>query len=229
MRRIYALLVLAFVAFAPKAFAGDEWYGEEGYGRTYASYGDAVVTWSKASDVNKELFPLSKSVILGHLGTGRLLGVLPIYIEYGANVQYTYGDNANTLLGVTTNYKADMLAVNIPIHLSLNLSLGGVGIVPYAGVNLRGNILGTQTTELKVGNTTTTEELRLFDDSDDKGAAGDNAWERFQAGLSYGVSLNLGRCTVGVGIVSDLMPLVEYDDDNNATLTYKTLSIGFAF
>lgn len=229
MKRFYALLVLAFVAVAPKAFAGGDFYGDEGYGRTYVGYSEALVSWSKASDVNKDLFPLSKSVTLGHLGTGRLFGALPLFVEYGINAQYTYGDSTSTLLGITTNYKADMLAVNIPLHLSLNLSLGSVGLTPYAGVNLRGNIFGTRTSELKVGNTTTTEELRLFDDSEEKGAAGDNAWERFHVGLSYGVSLNLGRCTVGVGIVSDLMPLVEYDDDNTATLTYKTLSVGFAF
>lgn len=229
MRRFYALVVIALVALAPKAVAGGDTYGDEGYGRTYVNYGEAVVNWSKGSDVNKDLFPFSKSVALGYLSTSRLIGALPIYVEYGINAQYTFGDKSSTLLGVTTNYQANMLAVNIPLHFALNLSFGKIGIVPYAGINLRGNIFGEQVTEIKLGKTTTTEELRLFDDSEAEGAAGDKAWERFQAGLSYGVSLNLGRCTVGVGIVSDLMPLVEFDNDNNATLTYKTLSIGFAF
>ena len=229
MKRFYTLLLLAFVAIAPEAIAADNNYGDSGYGRTYINYGDALVSWNKASDTNQTLFPFSKGVALGHLRTVGLSGALPLYVEFGVNAQYSYGDRTSELLGVTTTYKANMLAVNVPLHLSFNISLGGIGIVPYAGINFRGNISGTQTTEIKLGNTTTTEELRLFDDSDAKGAAGDNAWESFQAGLSYGVSLNLGRCTIGIGIVSDITPLADYDDDYSATLTYKSLSIGYAF
>lgn len=225
MKRFYALLVLALVAVAPKVMAG----GDEGYHRTYAGYSEVVVDWSKAADTNKSLYPFAQSFTLGHLGSTKLFSMLPLHIEYGINAQYTFGDSTSSLLGITNNYNASMLAVNIPIHASLKLSLGEIGIIPYAGINLRGNILGTQVTELKVGNTVTTTEVRLFDDSDDKGAAGDDAWERFQAGFSYGVSLYLGRLTVGVGVVSDLMPLVDYEDDNSANITFNTLYVGFAF
>ena len=71
--------------------------------------------------------------------------------------------------------------------------------------------------------------MRLFDDSDEEGAADDTAWERFQTGLSYGVTVGLGRYTVNLGFLSDLMPLVDYDDDYTARLNMTTISLGYAF
>jgi hypothetical protein len=115
------------------------------------------------------------------------------------------------------------------LHASLNLSLGKVAIIPYAGVNLRLNLWGEQITETKIGNTLATNELDLYDTSDKEGAAGDAAWERFQAGLSYGVALRFGAITLSAGITSDLMPLVDRGEELNAMAELKSVSLGFAF
>ncbi|MBO7235853.1 MAG: hypothetical protein J6V05_04610 [Alistipes sp.] len=229
MKRLSILLTLAFVAVATSVSAKGDLFSGEGYSRTYVSFSEVSLNWAKGQDANEVLYPFDSNITLGRLKSGKLFAALPLHIEYGLNLQYMYGDESTSILGVETDYKAYTLSVNAPIHASLNLALGKVALTPYAGVNLRYNILGVQTTATEVGSTTTNTEVRLFDSSDEKGAAGKDAWERFQAGLSYGVSLTIGPVTLGAGILTDLMPLVDRGEDNSATLSMKTISLGYSF
>ena len=225
MKRFYVLILLALVAVAPKLYA----QSSEGYSRGYVSYGVVDIDWSKLEDVNEGLYPIKEAVSLGVLKSAQIVNALPLHLEYGANLQYMFGRDESSLLGVKTTYNASNVALNVPLHASLNLSLGKVAIIPYAGVNLRLNLWGEQITETKIGNTLATNELDLYDTSDKEGAAGDAAWERFQAGLSYGVALRLGAITLSAGITSDLMPLVDRGEELNAMAELKSVSLGFAF
>lgn len=225
MKRFYVLILLALVAVAPKLYA----QSSEGYSKGYVSYGVVDIDWSELEDVNEGLYPIKDAVSLGFLKSAQVVNTLPLHLEYGANLQYMFGRDESSLLGVKTTYNASNVALNVPLHASLNLSLGKVAIIPYAGVNLRLNLWGEQIIETKIGNTLATNELDLYDTSDKEGAAGDAAWERFQAGLSYGVALRFGAITLSAGITSDLMPLVDRGEELTATTELKTLSLGFAF
>jgi hypothetical protein len=225
MKRFYVLILLALVAVAPKLYA----QSGEGYSRGYVSYSTVAIDWSELKDLNEGLYPIKEAVSLGVLKSAQIVNALPLHLEYGANLQYMFGRDESSLLGVKTTYNASNVALNVPLHASLNLSLGKVAIIPYAGVNLRLNLWGEPITETKIGNTLATNELDLYDTSDKEGAAGDAAWERFQAGLSYGVALRFGAITLSAGITSDLMPLVDRGEELTATTELKTLSLGFAF
>lgn len=225
MKRFYVLILLALVAVAPKLYA----QSSEGYSKGYVSYGVVDIDWSKLEDVNEGLYPIKEAVSLGVLKSAQFVNALPLHLEYGANLQYMFGRDESSLLGVKTTYNASNVALNVPLHASLNLSLGKVAIIPYAGVNLRLNLWGEQITETKIGNTLATNELDLYDTSDKEGAAGDAAWERFQAGLRYGVALRFGAITLSAGITSDLMPLVDRGEELNAMAELKSVSLGFAF
>lgn len=225
MKRFYVLILLALVAVAPKLYA----QSGEGYSRGYVSYSTVAIDWSELKDLNEGLYPIKEAVSLGVLKSAQIVNALPLHLEYGANLQYMFGRDESSLLGVKTTYNASNVALNVPLHASLNLSLGKVAIIPYAGVNLRLNIWGEQIIETKIGNTLATNELDLYDTSDKEGAAGDAAWERFQAGLSYGVALRFGAITLSAGITSDLMPLVDRGEELNAMAELKSVSLGFAF
>ncbi|MBO5890173.1 MAG: hypothetical protein J6Q28_01935 [Alistipes sp.] len=225
MKRFYVLILLALVAVAPKLYA----QSSEGYSKGYVSYGVVDIDWSELEDVNEGLYPIKDAVSLGFLKSAQVVNTLPLHLEYGANLQYMFGRDESSLLGVKTTYNASNVALNVPLHASLNLSLGKVAIIPYAGVNLRLNLWGEQIIETKIGNTLATNELDLYDTSDKEGAAGDAAWERFQAGLSYGVALRFGAITLSAGITSDLMPLVDRGEELNAMAELKSVSLGFAF
>lgn len=234
MKRFYLFLVLAMVAVAPRLSAQSLEFSGETYHRTYASYNIVNLNWGKSGDVNSTLFPLTKGFTLGHLESAKLFDLsFPLLVEYGVSLQYNTGNEIEFPIGagseVSSEYRVNTLAMNVPVHAALNLKLNKVSINPYLGVNFRINLLGNQTTTNKLGNTTTTTKMRLFDDSDEKGAAGDAAWERFQTGLSYGVAVSYSRYTFGIGFISDLMPIVDWDDDYTAKMSMTTISLGYAF
>ena len=234
MRKIYLFLVLAMVAVAPRLSAQSLEFSGETYHRTYAGYNIDNLNWDKSGDVNSTLFPLTKGFTLGHLESAKLFDLsFPLLVEYGVSLQYNTGNEIEFPIGasseVSSEYRVNTLAMNVPVHAALNLKLNKVSINPYLGVNFRINLLGNQTTTNKLGNTTTTTKVRLFDDSDEKGAAGDAAWERFQTGLSYGVAVSYSRYTFGIGFISDLMPIVDWDDDYTAKMSMTTISLGYAF
>ena len=234
MKRFYGLLLLALVAVAPKLSAQNLQFSGDTYNRAYASYSTLNMNWDKGADVNARLFPLTTGISLGYLESAKLFdSSLPVLVEYGVNLQYNMGKEIDypigTLLDASSECRVNTLAVNVPVHAALNLKLNKVSINPYLGVNFRINLLGNQTTINKLGDTTTTTKIRLFDDSDEKGAADDAAWERFQTGLSYGVAVSYSRYTFGIGFISDLMPIVDWDDDYTAKMSMTTISFGYAF
>lgn len=234
MKRFYGLLLLALVAVAPKLSAQNLQFSGDTYNRAYASYSVLNMNWDKGADVNARLFPLTTGISLGYLESAKLFdSSLPVLVEYGVNLQYNMGKEIDyptgTLLDASSECRVNTFAVNVPVHVALNLKLNKVSINPYLGVNFRINLLGNQTTINKLGDTTTTTKIRLFDDSDEKGAADDAAWERFQTGLSYGVAVSYSRYTFGIGFISDLMPIVDWDDDYTAKMSMTTISFGYAF
>lgn len=234
MKRFYLFLVLAMVAVAPRLSAQSLKFSGETYHRTYASYNIVNLNWGNGGDVNSTILPLTKGFTLGHLESAKLFDLsFPLLVEYGVSLQYNTGNEIEFPIGagseVSSEYRVNTLAMNVPVHAALNLKLNKVSINPYLGVNFRINLLGNQTTTNKLGNTTTTTKMRLFDDSDEKGAAGDAAWERFQTGLSYGVAVSYSRYTFGIGFISDLMPIVDWDDDYTAKMSMTTISLGYAF
>ena len=234
MKRFYGLLLLALVAVAPKLSAQNLQFSGDTYNRAYASYSTLNMNWDKGADVNACLFPLTTGISLGYLESAKLFdSSLPVLVDYGVNLQYNMGKEIDyptgTLLDASSECRVNTLAVNVPVHAALNLKFNKVSINPYLGVNFRINLLGNQTTINKLGDTTTTTKIRLFDDSDEKGAADDAAWERFQTGLSYGVAVSYSRYTFGIGFISDLMPIVDWDDDYTAKMSMTTISFGYAF
>lgn len=234
MKRFYLFLVLAMVAVAPRLSAQSLEFSGETYHRTYAGYNIVNLNWDNSGDDNSTLLPLTKGFTVGHLESAKLFDLsFPLLVEYGVSLQYNTGNEIEFPIGArseaSSEYRVNTLAMNVPVHAALNLKLNKVSINPYLGVNFRINLLGNQTTTNKLGNTTTTTKVRLFDDSDEKGAAGDAAWERFQTGLSYGVAVSYSRYTFGIGFISDLMPIVDWDDDYTAKMSMTTISLGYAF
>ena len=103
---------------------------------------------------------------------------------------------------------------------SLRLSFNNdeLAVTPFVGLNFRYNLSGK--TISVVGDEKT--KTNMMDGEE-------GALKRFQAGLSYGVSLTIGPVTLGAGILTDLMPLVDRGEDNSATLSMKTISLGYSF
>ena len=75
-----------------------------------------------------------------------------------------------------------------------------------------------------------TTEVRLFDSSEKKGAAGEDAFKRFQMGINYGVAFSYDVYTLSVGRVSDFTRIANFNDHAyKGRMGVTTISVGYAF
>ena len=100
--------------------------------------------------------------------------------------------------------------------------------MPYCGVNLRFNLLGSLDTYYECESDyyddySETVTLDLFDKEDF-----DTPFNRFQAGLNFGVNIEFDKFNVGVGYVKDLSKLYE-SGDFYGELGVTTISVGYKF
>lgn len=213
------------------------------YNRVYVGYNPMKINWQDNDTENFEHCPLSNSINIGYLHGSNILKSLPLYIEYGAMFQYSFGKYNSKTGGTTKIYNtntANMYSVNVPVNLSLRLGFKSnkIGILPYAGLNLRYNITG----KIKkftggvishgpsaVGGSYT-RTYRLFDSSDNESAMGDKALNRFQVGINAGLGFTFSKFYVGVGYTGDIMKIANNaDSDYVGSLGFVNISLGLSF
>ena len=243
MKRLFALLAVAFVAFAPNLSAqGNSFYNatreaeallrdmpSNNYRTLYAGYNTAHANWREYGVMGEMMFPIKRGVTLGYLEAINIWKGLPIYVEYGANVQYLFGAeklDGVKIMGFTLDqdYRTNIFALNVPVNASLRLSFEDnlIAVTPYAGLNARFNIIGKQV----VSSGDESLETAIFDSSKEKGAAGDSAFNRFQLGLNLGCSVTYSVYTVGIGHIFDFSKL---SDEGRGHLGVTTISLGYSF
>ncbi|MBQ8779003.1 MAG: outer membrane beta-barrel protein [Alistipes sp.] len=186
------------------------------YNRFYVGYNPTKINWEDDQEDNEEGFPLTQSLTAGYLHASSLSSSVPLFLEYGANFQYSFGKESNDGDDLTVN----MYSVNVPISLAFKAQFNDVSLTPYLGVNFRVNAAGTLTYD--------DEDTNIFDDSDKE--AGDNAAKRFQAGINFGVGLSYKAIYLGVGYLSDFSKFIDNnDDDNVGKMGAVTLTVGINF
>lgn len=250
MKRFYALLIVALFATAPALMAQSaSFYNAtrdaekmikkmptENYRRVYVGFNDAHINWKDYDHECEMWYPVKSGFTLGYLQSYHILKGLPVFVEYGANIQYLFGKEelSKTFAGVlgADCYKANTFALNVPVNVSMRLSFENntIAVTPYAGLNFRFNLSGKQITEGEVLDKPYTAEVRLFDSSDKEGAAGEDAFKRFQMGLNYGVSFSYDVYTLSVGRVSDFTRIANFNDHTyKGRMGVTTISVGYSF
>lgn len=128
---------------------------------------------------------------------------LPLFLEVGANVMYGFGESYDI--------ETSILSLNVPVTVAWKFSLTeAISLVPHAGLNLRGHLLGKMSYD--------GEDLNLFDSEEGDG-------KRFNVGGTVGVAANFKKFTVGLGYTFDLNETWEETDK----LNYLTVSVGLNF
>ncbi len=159
----------------------------------------------------------------GYSKSFNLSSSIPFFIEIGGGVQYMWKKTTVEIeQGVTpqqVDAKIDMLSVKIPLNIGYAFHVPNTSItfLPFAGLVLRGNILG----QFKVGD----EEVNLFDEKEMQQL--DNAvWQRMQFGWQTGLNIEFDRFLVGVSYGEDISKVAE-----DTKLRLKTVSVtaGFRF
>lgn len=129
---------------------------------------------------------------------------LPLFLEVGANVMYSFGEKHDI--------EISLLSLNVPVTIAWKFApTESISIIPHAGLNLRGHILGTE-------ESFDDEDYDLFDSDEGDG-------KRFNVGGTVGLAANFNKFMVGLGYTFDFNETWKKTDK----LNYLTISIGLKF
>lgn len=137
---------------------------------------------------------------------------IPLYLETGVGVKYaTKSEDDEFDSDYYGGYSQKYLGVTIPIDVTYKFDIGetGIKIAPFAGIYLRGNIIGKTDTESYEG------ELDWYEDFDCK---------RFNLGYLAGVGFEYKALYLGLSYGGDIN---EIADDTKSNTFAATLGVTF--
>lgn len=161
-----------------------------------------------------------------------------IFVEASVNATYSFGKEDYDDLGFDEDIlerKTNLFSLNIPVNIAYKFSLpnGKVSIVPYIGINFRGNIIGKQKYNLTIDTNELgfsedefweqmekegyKQEANMFDKKDT--GSKDYTWKRFQMGWQIGAGLNYNQLYVGVGYGKDFIELCKKTKIGTTSIT----------
>ena len=191
----------------------------EGWEKVYVSYNPikAIIDTKGADDVEFTGFSL------GYSKGYSISKDFPLFAEVGIEGTYAFKTMDAEDLGYSSNYdierKMTYLAVSVPLNLGYKFTIAekNLSIVPYVGVNLKGNIIG----KYKDIEEEEEEEYDCFD-KDDVGK--DGQWKRVQFGYKLGIGLYYNQVYVGVGHSKDMSELCK-----KTKVSKTSITLGYTF
>ncbi len=143
---------------------------------------------------------------------------IPLYFDWGFNLNYNYRKDETESTKVTSN----LFQIAVPLQVEYRLPVGEkVHISPYLGLIARVNILGSGTSEYEtVGYTSgskysaprsytkkESKDINYFD-KDDMGSS-EACWKRFQLGWNIGVNFDFNKFYIGLSYGTDFMEIAK--------------------
>lgn len=164
--------------------------------------------------------------------------VYPLYLQYGAGLQYTYHINKDqddvkyngTYLSAGFKNYSSQITLNLPVNLMYCFSIPDIDVsfMPYAGLNLSWNIAArqkyTEWNSVDGERTTNVEKTNLLKKDD----MGGHPYSRVQLGWQVGARVSYGRFLFGVAYQGPFTNLQVYDD-YKLKMSQVNISLGFMF
>ena len=263
MKKFYFFLVIAMMAVATSASAqfvqsgannqsknnnqSGNFFSQmstDNYSRIYVGYNPTKIKWEDNQSGFEQELPFKHGLTLGYTYGVNIVKNLPLYIEAGANFQYTFGksiENGDEESGTTWKHthKVNMYSLNIPVNLAFRFGFNNqkIEVTPYLGLNFRIN-LGGKLACAEEGNyyigddeyesISDSVSFSLFTTSEEGWFEGDGSFKHFQVGFNVGVNIAFSGFNIGVGYTTDFNKICDaYGTDGKIGVT--TLSVGFAF
>ena len=133
---------------------------------------------------------------------------IPLYVQYGGVIQYSWGAAAYT------GEPMHLLSLNVPVSLAYDLVIPktNVSVVPYAGLNFQEHVLGLS------------GKTNLFNEDDVAGYPFDD----FMISWIAGAKFVFDRYIIGVGYQGPLTGLL-WEDEAELMLSQVNFSLGIRF
>ena len=267
MKKFYFLLLVAFVAITTNASAQFVQSSTNSMPHSakntsapvdctgssyYVAYNIISVEWRVDPRTYENTYPLNNGITVGYNKRRSLDAkfLLPLYLDYGANISYMYGSyqSVNSIPVTDSNgnfisndgrlhfeSSINLTSINVPLAITTPLQIDNITIYPYCGVNFRFNLFGksdakaTARLQDSSGNTIWKQDMgsaggEIFDLGDD------DKFHRFQLGLNWGVNFEYDKYTFGVGLVNDSTSLYSNEKEGEeGTFSAVTVSVGYKF
>lgn len=213
-----------------------------GWSRISVSYNPVKIVsdYKEADDQNATGFSI------GYTKGFNITKGLPLFVEIGINGLYAFNaidaeddDNLKSLekQGFDVERKTTLFTLNIPVNLAYKFCINNsaLSIVPYVGINLKGNLIGKAKYKLTndLENSIYTSEKDFWEAFEEKGygkedtnmfdkkdtGSKDYTWNRFQMGWQIGVGVNYNKLYVGIGYGKDLTELCKKTKIGTTSIT----------
>ena len=183
--------------------------------------------WNPSSIKSSQTYAFT-GFSLGYAHAFNLSQAVPLFIETGIGVQYSFLTVGQEALpdepetrSPEDKYRWYTAKVPVEILYAWHIPNSSVTIIPHAGINLKYNITGT------VSYYSGDDNVNLFDKSDWGDDEKDMVWERFNIGWQFGVKARLGKkLMIGASYVSDFSNIWEAA---KAKISGGTIILGYTF
>jgi opacity protein-like surface antigen len=205
-----ALLAVSTSVWAQSANTGVSSSDNEGWKTFYLQWNPS--TLSPSGGESSSFTGLS----LGINNATSLTSSIPLYLEYGIGLQYSFKSETEGSFKTSFN----LFSAKIPVSLVYDFQIPNTNIAidPYVGVDLRGNVFGN----IKYEYGGESQSYNLFS-KDDMGDG--NTWKRFQFGWHVGVNAKFNnKFLVGVSYGTDFTDISEKVKIHTASIT-----LGFCY
>jgi len=226
-------LLLAAATTASAQFAGGKSNGAhssntastENWNRVFVSYNPMSLKTSIEDGADLDLNGFS----VGYSHGFSLSRNLPLFIELAPQVTYAFAkedtidilEEGSYYEEIAAEISRSYLALNVPVSVAYKFSLRNenISLVPYLGLNFRGNILAKE--KFTSDGESDGAKMNCFDEND---MGEDYTWNRFQLGGQVGVGMNYKHLYVGVGYTFDFMELAK-----KTKVSMVNITVGYNF
>lgn len=188
---------------------------------------------------------------LGYTKGFSIVKQIPLFLEIGINARYAFTkldkddiDDLGKMDGYDMERKFSLLSLDVPVNIAYKFSFpnSNVALVPYIGINFKGNIIGKSKLNLadpdELGEDYDEDDywkdqeekeedgIRQSTNMFDKKETGDKdvTWKRFQMGWQLGIGLYYNQLYAGIGYGKDFTELYKKTKIGTTSIT-----IGYSF
>lgn len=241
MKKIYFFLV-SVALFVSGASASAQFVNQNGGSRASSSAADvedvfntfdftySPLTFKQGDDNNTRETDMN-AVSLNWAQVRAITPAYPIYLQYGVGLQYSWDTETDSgddydyewSTKATTSFLTAVIPVNV--MYCFNVPQTSIALMPYAGINLQGHIIGQYSSKTTYDGETETNKINFFS-KDDMGEEG--TYNRFGLGWQIGAKVAYNNYFFGIAYQGPITSLYK-QDEFKLTTSQVNISVGIKF